>query len=596
MKKIIAIAVVCGFSLACAKNLADPDVAWRIKPFGLPKPLTNRSILNPAIENNFDFTQRQSYYYANDVIDKNRDTLHISGGFIGKSYSGAATYDIKTDNADAHIGTYYHNLGDYKGGNGKYQGVGYERNAQDFGIKLRPKDNFSLNYTFIRDEIIDDLLPSNALETIRNTRYLNNLKVKIGEQDNSNTLNLGFSYGEIKRYRSNEYKRLPNMVKFDSKTATYSFLGEYAYKLNDMQNFVGVSYKSKTEDGYRRLANGTITGWGFPGLDIDNYRVYNTFIYELSESHALSLGLNYDWFYSDASKLNSKVSNGKSLNDEYERIYGERMRDNDYSGLSAKLRYDYKNNGYKSYLQLASLYVAPYLYNSLNVYNYMPNSSPYLYNIGAPNLKSSRHNLAQISSSYNDNAGFSFTYDSIEDLVIYDRLRSSDATLDGTIIRRNVNADYLNAKGWVKFDVIDNLSIKSSLTYHYGQNRSDDRPLYQIRPIEFNTNLDYKQNTHFGQWSVGSALRWVGVQSRGDWDKSIGLGSDLKDSAKAFATVDLYSGINIKNRFGVRFGIANIFDEDYSEFINPNHLDVITPSFAIKAPGRTVFMSFNASF
>lgn len=49
---------------------------------------------------------------------------------------------------------------------------------------------------------------------------------------------------------------------------------------------------------------------------------------------------------------------GKSLNDEYERIYGKRMSDNDYSGLSAKLRYDYKNSGYKSYLQLASLYFA----------------------------------------------------------------------------------------------------------------------------------------------------------------------------------------------------------------------------------------------
>lgn len=95
---------------------------------------------------------------------------------------------------------------------------------------------------------------------------------------------------------------------------------------------------------------------------------------------------------------------------------------------------------------------------------------------------------------------------------------------------------------------------------------------------------------------LGSGVSVRLTQSRGDWDKSTGLGSDLKDSAKAFATVDLYSGINIKNRFGLRFGIANIFDEDYSEFINPNHLDVVTPSFAIKAPGRTVFMSFNASF
>ena len=72
MKKLI-VAFTCTFSVVYAQNLADPDTAWRIKPFGLPKPLTNQSILNPAIENNFDFTQRQSYYYANNAIDKNRD-------------------------------------------------------------------------------------------------------------------------------------------------------------------------------------------------------------------------------------------------------------------------------------------------------------------------------------------------------------------------------------------------------------------------------------------------------------------------------------------------------------------------------------------
>lgn len=42
-----------------------------------------------------------------------------------------------------------------------------------------------------------------------------------------------------------------------------------------------------------------------------------------------------------------------------------------------------------------------------------------------------------------------------------------------------------------------------------------------IRPIEFNANLDYKQNAHFGQWSVGSALRWVGAQSRGGKNESV---------------------------------------------------------------------------
>lgn len=87
----------------------------------------------------------------------------------------------------------------------------------------------------------------------------------------------------------------------------------------------------------------------------------------------------------------------------------------------------------------------------------------------------------------------------------------------------------------------------------------------------------------------------VSKQTKGDFDKKNHAGVDNRDSAKGFATMDLYAGVNFKDKFGVRLGVNNIFDKKYSEFINVNHVQSVAPK-AVNAPGRNVYLSFHAAF
>ena len=116
-----------------------------------------------------------------------------------------------------------------------------------------------------------------------------------------------------------------------------------------------------------------------------------------------------------------------------------------------------------------------------------------------------------------------------------------------------------------------------------------------MRPFEANLQLDYRDYASFGSFNLGTALRYVAKQTRGDFDKSTGFGIDLKEAAKSFTTMDIYSGIEFKNKVGIRLGVNNIFDKKYTEFISGAHVGALAPNL-VNAPGRTFWLSVHASF
>ena len=59
--------------------------------------------------------------------------------------------------------------------------------------------------------------------------------------------------------------------------------------------------------------------------------------------------------------------------------------------------------------------------------------------------------------------------------------------------------------------------------------------------------------------------------------------------------LDLYGGVEFKNKVGIRFGVANLFDKDYVEFISGDHVAALD-TVVVHAPGRTFFISFHSSF
>lgn len=69
----------------------------------------------------------------------------------------------------------------------------------------------------------------------------------------------------------------------------------------------------------------------------------------------------------------------------------------------------------------------------------------------------------------------------------------------------------------------------------------------------------------------------------------------MKQASDEFFTTDIYAGIEFKNRVGVRFGVNNIFDKKYAEFISGTHTEAISPNL-VNAPGRTFWLSLHSNF
>ena len=69
------------------------------------------------------------------------------------------------------------------------------------------------------------------------------------------------------------------------------------------------------------------------------------------------------------------------------------------------------------------------------------------------------------------------------------------------------------------------------------------------------------------------------------------------DSEKAgFAVADLYATIAWNKTLALKFGVDNVFDKEYSEYISASHVDALTTTNYVNAPGRTFYVTVSGSF
>ena len=46
------------------------------------------------------------------------------------------------------------------------------------------------------------------------------------------------------------------------------------------------------------------------------------------------------------------------------------------------------------------------------------------------------------------------------------------------------------------------------------------------------------------------------------------MGIDKREAAKGFTVADVYAGVNIKDKYGLRLGVNNVFNKKYAEHIS----------------------------
>jgi len=131
-------------------------------------------------------------------------------------------------------------------------------------------------------------------------------------------------------------------------------------------------------------------------------------------------------------------------------------------------------------------------------------------------------------------------------------------------------------------------TTEATVAYAWGENRSDDRALPQMPPLEARMNLTYART----DWSLGALWRLVARQGRIAVDEGNVVGRDLGPSA-GFGTFSLNAGYRFGKTLQLTAGIDNLFDRTYAEHLNlAGNAAFGYPADPVRIhePGRLVWM------
>ena len=233
--------------------------------------------------------------------------------------------------------------------------------------------------------------------------------------------------------------------------------------------------------------------------------------------------------------------------------------------------------------------------------------------IGNPHLKPERHNRISLAATWqgagwreygkvaNGDLGGAWQieakadYDKVSNFITLDRARGQKGIRqdNGSVISRNVDATLIGAEIGAAKSLSTNLAARSKIRYQYGENDSDNRALYHVRPLTADIALDWRDYAPFGSYNLGVNLHYAHKNSRRDSNKATGLGLDYPTAG--YATVNLYGSLQTRDRFAITLGVNNLFNRRYFAYNEQPHTAAINPS-PVAAPERSVWLGFNYNF
>lgn len=627
----------CVINNVFADDLANPTQIKPLVQFSPPPLITPQNALSLKLENQFDNSHRNTYHSVTNTLDNAMNPFHFSSGFFGRSNYTSLLAKFRDSQVYGNLNAHYSYANPYTDGYGNKVNFGYKRKGGSVILGGVPNALNEIKATFLYDNIADDKQPHYQMDPVITTRYVGRIDYRLGKDNLSNTMKLNALYRNIQR-RANNFDLRTNSgtarMKMEVNRHIFDFGVSYDVKSSEssdgqtsnnakslLHNSFGLVY---TFDNHiaKRFAS-----QNYGAFNHNGYRIPNAFVNQISVVDTLNitpdllnkiaLGIHYDYNIANLKDRNVVVgtnTNGTSTqitaNNMWFQHYGKRVDGAiQRHAISASLNYDIMPNNNQIYtLNLSSIERIPSndeRFVSVNP----PNNQHAQAWVSNPFLKPERRNRVKLSttiasdsyidymqSKFDDNAfkfGLSVVADYANRFIVYDRFTNAPASQSGYnqhIISRNVNAFLLSANANFTYNFLGLFGIKLNLWYAYGQNLSDKRALYQIRPFEAHLNFDYEDYAPFGKYNIGASFRGVAKQNRRDGI----LGIDIEKSG--FVVLDLYAGFSIMDKLGIRLGVDNVLDKGYSEFISASHVESISPTSIVNAPGRTFYISIHGNF
>lgn len=384
---------------------------------------------------------------------------------------------------------------------------------------------------------------------------------------------------------------MPMSVPSDSTTDG----GRIQYQTDGADDWlVGIDVQRNDREAirYSGLNQAMINSYMWPDVALDQWGVFMERGFTLAERQRLRAGARYDQVDASAGLANADpMGMPLSPNQLYTLYYGATAQDVSEHNVGGFLRYELDMQA-QPVTWSATLSRSVRTADATERFMAANGMTPSDRWVGNPTLDPEQHHQLELGAQAKtggwDLNGAVYV-DQVDDYILRDRAHSANPMLGNATVYRNVDARLYGSELGAARTWANVWQSRITLEYVHGQNRTDDRALAQIAPLELGLELRYVQSV----WDLGGKLRVVDKQNRVDDDPLTGSGLDASETS-GFAVLDLNGRYALAKRVDVKVGVDNVFDRTYAEHLNRSN-DFDPTVVQINEPGRSVWLRVNAT-
>jgi iron complex outermembrane receptor protein len=308
----------------------------------------------------------------------------------------------------------------------------------------------------------------------------------------------------------------------------------------------------------------------------------------LGRDARVRFGVRLDAFEASADQSDlAPAGRNLSPNQLYELYYGRTAAPWSDTGVSALLRYELSlGPGWTLFTGVSRRLGAP---DATARYLGAGSADPSRRWVGNPALDVAAHHQIDLGiAAATQRRSWSATafLDRVDDFALRDRARSQPGILlsDRASIYRNVDALLVGLEMDGRWAPSDTVTLRGNAAWVRGDNRTDDRPLAQMPPLQGIAAADLAR----GPWRSTAAVRWALEQDRVDDDPRTGSGLDFGPTP-GHTVLDLQVARTLGRGLEVLAGIDNLFDETYADHLSRGNLFDPDP-VRVNEPGRAAWL------
>jgi iron complex outermembrane receptor protein len=319
-----------------------------------------------------------------------------------------------------------------------------------------------------------------------------------------------------------------------------------------------------------------------------DYGVFAETTWSVTDANRLAFGLRGDLW--EAKDFRETISVGSSMTaaTRSNPTADKTRRETLFSGFA---RYECDMSGGAAYIGLGYVQRAPDFWEVMNKESKGQDMAVSLSAFDAIEPEKTTQLDLGLTYNYDNLEGFvSAFYSKIDDFVLiqsqYQKPASMSATRNATIAR-NIDATTYGGEAGLAYRFSGGFKASASAAYTRGENDTDSHALAQIPPLEGRLGLDWDNES----WVIGALARFVASQNRYSLNEGNIVGQDL-GKGKAFNIFSINGGYHWDKTASVIFGIDNVFDKTYAEFISRSSASVegYEQTIRVNEPGRTFWV------